>query len=198
MARDIPVTLEPEGEGITSCLTPPGFNEGRDKGVTNAVSLRCCCPARAGEQVIRVPLRRFPLCPREPSWKAEHGPLRSNSILSLELLPSTEQAATELLWHLPAKEQELLINWLHHLASCSVFCVVNCLIQVSRCATEKYAWVYKPGVPGMKQALWAAAPGFAGACLIDEIDLTEPNIPTFVRQSSQQCQLQGWEHGNIL
>jgi len=50
----------------------------------------------------------------------------------------------------------------------------------------------------MKQALLAAAPGFAGACLIDEIDFTEPNIPTFVRQSSQQCQLQGWEHRRIL
>lgn len=49
----------------------------------------------------------------------------------------------------------------------------------------------------MKQALWAAAPGFAGACLIDEISLTEPNIPTFVRQSSQQCQLQGWENRKV-
>lgn len=111
MARDLPVALEPEGEGITSCLTPPVFNEGRDKGVTKAVPLHCCCPARAGEQVICMPPRRLPLCPREPSWKAEHGLVGSNSILSLELLPVAKQAATELLWHLSAKEQELLINW---------------------------------------------------------------------------------------
>lgn len=56
----------------------------------------------------------------------------------------------------------------------------------------------RPGLPVMKQALWAAAPGFAGACLIDEIDLTEPTIPTFIRQSSQQWeQLQSWEHRKI-
>lgn len=75
--------------------------------------------------MICVPPRRLPLCPHEPSWKAERGLVSSNSILSLELLPAAEQAATELLWHLPAKEQELLINWLHHLASSSVFVLLT-------------------------------------------------------------------------
>lgn len=55
-----------------------------------------------------------------------------------------------------------------------------------------------PGLPEMEQALWTAAPGFAGDCLIDEINLTEPNIPEFVKQNSQQCQLQGWDHRKIL
>ena len=143
MARDLPVAPEPEGEGITSCLTPPGFNEGRDKGVTKAVALHCCCTARAGEQVICMPLRRLPLCPHEPSWKPERGLVGSSSILSLELLPAAEQAATELLWHLPAKEQELLINWLHHLASCSVF-VLLAVSSKSADVLENYAWVYGP------------------------------------------------------
>lgn len=127
MARDVPVTPEPQGEGITSCLTPPGFNEGRDKGVTKGVALGCCRTACAGEQVICMPLRRLPLCPHEPSWKAEPGLVGSNSILSLGLLPAAEQAAMELLWHLPAKEQELLINCLHHLAPCSAFVLLTIL-----------------------------------------------------------------------
>lgn len=50
----------------------------------------------------------------------------------------------------------------------------------------------------MKQKPWAAAAGFAGACLIDRLDLTEPSVPTCVRPRGQQPQLQGWEHRRVL
>lgn len=88
VARDLPVA--PEGEGIASCLTPPGFNEGREQGVTKAA---------AGGQVICVPPRRLPLCPREPSRNAERGLGGGSSTPSLELLPAAQQAATGLLRH---------------------------------------------------------------------------------------------------
>lgn len=64
VARDLTVTLDPEGEGIASYLTAP---EGRDKGITKAVSLHCYCTTCAGEKVVCVPPEKLPLYLHEPS-----------------------------------------------------------------------------------------------------------------------------------